>query len=427
MKKIFSIVFVLITAGSLAQKKSVLLLNGTAHLGNGDVINTSAIGIKDGKLVIVANALVVRIDMTKWDTVINIDGKHVYPGIIGTNSTLGLKEIEAARATLDYDETGSFNSNVRTQIAYNTDSRVIPTVRANGILMAQIAPRGGVFSGSSSVMTTSGWNWEDATVRADDGIHLNWPAFIAPRQRSNEEAEKSAGNSEYQKAYTNIKKFLQEAKAYALQKKYDAIDVRFESLRGLFDGTKQLYIHANFVKEITDAVLLCKELEIEKKCIVGGYQAYMLAGLMKENHVSVMVRRIHELPEAEDEDIDLPFRIPALLQEAGILYCIQNEGDQEAVNLRNLPFQAGTCVSYGLTKEQALQAITLNAAKILGIDKFYGSLEPDKSATLFVSDGDALDMRTNNVIMAFVRGEQVSLDTHHKQLYKKYQEKYGIK
>jgi imidazolonepropionase-like amidohydrolase len=374
----------------------------------------------------VANALVVRVDMTKFDTVIDIQGKHVYPGIIGTNSTLGLKEIEAARATLDYDETGTFNSNVRTQIAYNTDSRVIPTVRSNGILMVQVTPRGGILSGTSSVMTTSGWNWEDATVKADDGVHLNWTSFHPPRQWWNEDAEKSAGN-EYQKNYEAIKKFLLEAKAYAQQKKYEAIDLRFESLRGLFDGTKQLYIHANFIKEITDAVLLCKELEIEKKCIVGGYQAHLLAGLMKENHVSVMVRRIHELPERDDEDIDLPFKLPALLQNAGILYCIQNEGDQEAANLRNLPFQAGTCVSYGLTKEQALQAITLNAAKILGIDKMYGSLEPDKSATLFVSDGDALDIRTNNVVMAWVRGEKVSLDNHHKQLYQKYAEKYSIK
>lgn len=432
-KHIFCALLALMYLGLQAQKKnkgttrSVLLMNGTAHLGNGEVINNSVIGIKDGKLTIVANALVVRVDISKFDTVIDIAGKHVYPGFIGPNSTLGLKEIEAARATLDYDETGSFNPNVRTQIAYNTDSRVIPTVRSNGVLMTQITPRGGVFSGTSSIMTTSGWNWEDATVKKDDGVHLNWPSFQAPRFRSNDETEKTTGPSEYQKAYDNIKKFLVEAKAYALQKNYDAIDARFESLRGLFDGTLQLYVHTNFIKEITDAVLLCKELGIEKKCIVGGYQAHLLAGLIKENKVSVMVRRIHELPERDDEDVDLPYRIPALLQNAGVLYCIQNEGDQEAANLRNLPFQAGHCVAYGLTKEQALQAITLNAAKILGIDKWYGSLEPEKYATLFVSDGDALDIRTNNVIMAWVKGEQVSLDNHHKQLNNKYSEKYGIR
>lgn len=423
LKFFVTIALILATGFGFAQNKSVLLLNGTAHIGNGEVINNSAIVLEKGKITLVANALVIKLDLTKFDTVINIEGKHVYPGIIGANSTLGLNEIESTRATLDFYETGAFNSNVRTQIAYNTDSRVIPTVRSNGILLAQITPRGGVFSGTSSVMTTAGWNWEDATVRADDGIHLNWPYF---RYDGNEspDAKKPA---EYIKRVEEIKNFLMEAKAYCQNKQYEVKDIRFESFRSVFEGKATLYIHANFVKEITDAVLLCKELEIAKKSIVGGYESYLLAGLLKENNVSVMLRRVHELPLREDEDVDLPYKLPSLLLKAGILFCIQNEGDQETTGLRNLTFMAGTSVAYGLTKEQALTSVTLDAAKILGIDKHYGSLEADKSATLFVSTGDALDMRTNQVVLAWVNGIPVSLDDHHKEMYRKYKEKYGIR
>jgi imidazolonepropionase-like amidohydrolase len=409
-----------------AQTKSVLLLNGTAHLGNGEVINNSAIAFKEGKITLVANALTIKLDMTKFDTVINVEGKHIYPGIIGTNSTLGLVEIESTRSTIDDAETGNYNPNVRAQIAYNTDSKIIPTVRANGILLVQATPRSGVISGTSSVMATSGWNWEDATIKANDGIHLNWPVFAPRKSRRNKDAETPSLN-EYLNQVTGIKNYLLEAKAYSNQKKYDAVDVRFESLRGLFNGTQTLYLHTNLVKEITDAIVMCKDLGIAKKAIVGGYESYMVAGLMKENNVSVMLRRIHELPLRDDEDIDLPFKIPALLQQAGILYCIQTEGDQEATNMRNLPFQAATCVSFGITKEEALKAITLNAAKILGIDKMYGSLEPEKSATLFISDGDALDAKTNNVTHAWMNGKRVSLNTHQKDLYKKYSDKYNNK
>jgi imidazolonepropionase-like amidohydrolase len=427
MRTLFTYIFALVFfVNASAQTKSVLLLNGTAHLGNGDIINNSAIAFKGGKLTLVANALTVKLDMTKFDTVINIEGKHVYPGIIGANSALGLIEIESTRSTIDDAETGTYNPNVRAQIAYNTDSKIIPTVRSNGILLVQATPRSGVISGTSSIMATTGWNWEDATIKADDGIHLNWPVFAPRRSRRMQETETQPVN-EYANQIEAIKKYLSEAKAYSNQKKYDAVDVRFESLRGIFNGTQTLYIHTNLVKEITDAIVMCKELEIAKKSVVGGYEAYMVAGLLKENNVSVMLRRIHELPLRDDEDIDLPFKLPALLQEAGILYCMQTEGDQEATNMRNLPFQAATSVSFGITKEDALKAITLNAAKILGIDKMYGSLEPEKSATLFVSDGDALDPKSNNVTHAWINGNKVSLNTHQKDLYKKYSDKYGNK
>lgn len=395
-------------------------MNGTAHIGNGTVIDNSAVGVKDGKIVLVVNALVAKIDTRQFDTIIDIAGKHIYPGIIAPNSTIGLIEVEAVRATADFNETGAYNPNVRSQISYNTDSKVIPTVRSNGVLLTQCTPRGGVISGTSSIMKLTGWNWEDATIKADDGIHINWPGYS-----TRGEGDK---NAEYNKRIDELKTFLNEARAYTLNKEATAKDLRFEAFRDIFNGKANLYLHADYVKELTDAInLLCRDLKIEKVVIVGGYDSWKITDMLKENKVSVMLRRIHELPMSEEEPVDLPFRIPSLLQNAGVLYCLQNAGDQEAANARNLPFQAGTCVAYGLTKEQALQAITLNAAKILGIEKICGSLEMDKDATLFISSGDALDMKSNNVIFAYIRGEKVNLDNHQKQLYQKFMNKYQQK
>jgi imidazolonepropionase-like amidohydrolase len=404
-----------------ASKKSILLVNGIAHIGTGEVINKSVIGIKDGKLVMVANALVVKYDPAQYDTVIDISGKHIYAGIIGTNNTLGLTEIEAVRSTIDTDETGEFNPNVRTLISYNTDSKVIPTVRTNGVLLVQVTPRGGILSGTSSVMATAGWNWEDAVVKEDDGVHLNWPGYYTGGSTT------PGAQTPYQLQCEKIKNFFNQAIAYCRLQNPVEKDLRFESMRAVLSGKANLYLHAQFAKEIIDAVNFCRDLSIKNPVLVGGYDAWRLTDMLKENNVSVMLRKTHELPLREDDDVDLPFKSAYLLQQAGVLYCIQNEGDQENTGLRNLPFQAGTCVAYGLTNEQALQAITINAAKILGIDKEYGTLEPGKNATLFVSNGDALDIRTNKVEQIIIRGQFVSTSNHQEELYKKFTEKYSRK
>ncbi|MDQ3047342.1 MAG: amidohydrolase family protein, partial [Bacteroidota bacterium] len=188
-----------------------------------------------------------------------------------------------------------------------------------------------------------------------------------------------------------------------------------------------LYIHANNAKEIIESVNFAKNNGITNVCIVGGKDSWMVTDLLKANNVSVMVARVHDLPDRPEDDIDLPYKLPYLLEKAGILYCLNNEGDMEAMNTRNLPFLAGTAAAYGLTKEQALKAVTLNAAKILGIDKTTGSLEKGKDANLFISTGDALDMRGNNVEAAFVKGKTIDLNNDQKALYEKYKTKYGIK
>jgi hypothetical protein len=408
---------------SIPQKKSVLLMNGYAHLGTGEVIENSLIGFKDGKITLVADATRSKIDPSTYDTVINIQGKHVYPGFISPNSTLGLIEIGAVRATNDLEEVGGIIPNVRSLIAYNTDSKIIPTVRTNGILIAQITPRGNTISGTSSVMHLDGWNWEDAVLKKDDGVHLNWPTLF---RKTGWWAEPGGTerNKNYDKQRDEIVRFFADARAYREGSKSEK-NLLFEGLEGVFYGKQTLFIHANHIKQITEAVHFAKNNGIKKMVIVGGRDAWMVTSLLKENNIPVMFMRVHELPDLPEDDVDQPFKTPYQLKQAGILYCLENEGDMEQIHVRNLPFYAGTTIAYGLSKEEALMSITLNAAKILGIDNWVGSLEEGKQATLFISTGDALDIMTNDVIFAWIQGRKVDLNNEQKLLYEIYKKKYG--
>jgi imidazolonepropionase-like amidohydrolase len=408
------------------QTKKILLLNGKAHLGNGEVINLSAIGFEKGKITMVKDALTNTINKKDFDTVIDIKGMHVYPSFIAPNTTLGLVEIEAVRASDDQYEVGQFNPHVRSVIAYNTDSRVTPTVRTNGVLVGQIVPRGNVVTGMSSVVHFDAWNWEDAIYRKDDGIHLNWPNVI---EQSGWWAEPgpSKQNKDYSERVAAIEQFFKEAIAYHTQAKKDEIDLRLEAMKGVLNGEQTVYVHASQYRELSDVIVFKKNFKIGKLVVVGGYDAWMIAEKLKENQISVIVQRVHSLPHRVEDDVDLPYKLPKLLHDKGVLFCLENSGDMEQMGVRNLPFYGGTAVAHGLPYEQAVAALTLNAARILGIDKQLGSLEVGKDATLFVSTGDALDMKTNNVILAYIQGRSIDLRNHQQENYEKYRGKYGLK
>ncbi|SEG51886.1 amidohydrolase family protein [Flavobacterium urumqiense] len=405
------------------QSKSVLILNGTAHIGNGTVLENSAIGFKDGKITLVADARLIRLAEGAYDVTIDASGQQVYPGFIAPNSTLGLVEIDAVKSSDDEEEIGSINPHVRAIIAYSADSKVIETVRPNGVLMAQITPRGGRISGTSSIVQLDAWNWKDAVIKENDGIHLNFPSSFS-RSGSWFEPGTIENNKDYVKQISEITAFLANAKAYLSDNSKER-NLIFEATKGLFDGNQTLFIHANEEKQIIDAVQLAKENGIKKVAIIGGYEAYKTAALLQKNNVGVLLKRVHDMPENDDQDVDLPYKNAKLLTDKGVLVGLENSGDHERMNTRNLPFLAGTCAAYGLDKEQALQLITFNTAKILGIDKQCGTLEEGKDATLFISDGDALDMRTNKLTKAFIQGRAISLETHQSQLNNRYKEKYN--
>jgi hypothetical protein len=343
-----------------------------------------------------------------------------------TPISLGLIEVESgARGTDDQGDVGEVNPHIRSIIAYNTDSKVIPTLRSNGVLMAQPTPVGGLVSGQSSVVVLDGWNWEDASYKNDIGIHVNWPVV---RNRGgffgqNTAVPTSDPKEAQQKKISELERYLTVAKAYSELSKPAEFNARFNAMKGLYNGSKKLFIHVNTAKDIIMAVNLAKKFKITP-VIVGGTESYLVTDLLRDNQVPVILVETQTLPDRTEDDVYLPYKLPKLLQDGGVLYSLTGTGYWRQ---RNLPFEAGTAVTYGLTKEQALSMISLNTAKILGIDKTTGSLEKGKDATLFISDGDALDMLGNKVESAFIQGRSISMDNLHKQLYKRYADKYELK
>ena len=401
------------------QTKSILITGATLHIGNGTVVENGAIGFRAGKIDFVGPA---GTQTGAYDSVVIATDKHVYPGFILPATPLGLTEVDAVRATHDFAETGTLNPGVRALVGYNTDSKITPTLRTNGILYAQITPRGGLVSGTSSVVQLDAWNWEDAAVRTDEGIWFNWP----PEKQATGwwgEPGDDEPNKERKKQLEQLTLLLQRAKAYH----HETVDLNLSALKGLFDGSRTAYIRVSRAKEIREAVLFFREIGVQKTVVCGGEESYLVADFLKAHHVPVLLERLHALPYRTDDAYDLPYALPKRLQDAGVLYALTYTGGMEVMGSRNLPFLAGTAVRLGLSKEQALQSITLNTARILGIDNTCGSLETGKDATLFLSTGDALDMMTNNVEAAFIQGRAISLDNHQKELYERYKTKYNLK
>jgi len=402
------ILFCALLALTNLKAQRILLLHGTAHIGNGQVLESAAIGVVNDRIAFVKNSLTQTFAKADWDTIINCNGQHFYPGLVSANNTLGLTEIDAVRATRDFNDVGDWNPHVRAQIAFNVESRVVETTRTNGVLLVQATPRGGWISGSSAIMKLSGWNWEDATVLADDGIHLNWPS-----DPKNYAAQKRS-----------IEQFFELAQAYASDRDKQINDLRLEAMKNCFKGQKRVYIHAESVQQIIDVIDFSARFKLAYPVIVGGLDAYLVGAKLRDAHIPVMLSRVHSLPSREDDLTYLPYQMPALLKAQGIQFCIQNDGDMQPMNTRNLPFQAGTTMAYGLSAEEALQSISLSVCQIMGIDKDYGTLESGKKATFFVSKGPALDMRTNHLTTILVDGKLISTSNFQEQLYLKYQEKY---
>lgn len=399
-----------------AQSGSIQITGADIHIGNGDFIENGAINFEEGKITYVGEMG----NAPKADKTIDASGKQLFPGFIAPNTNLGLVEFSAVKATVDYAEIGENNAHVRSIVAYNADSKVINTLRSNGILLAQITPQNGLVSGQSSVVQLDAWNWEDAVVRTDDGIHIRWPGPVRGWGRMQQDEGKRKQSD--QEKINELVAILKEARAYGkITDKKRITNARLAAFEGVWEGDKNLYIHVNEAKDIQKAVLIFTELGL-KPIIVGGRDAHLVADLLKKHEIPVIIRQSHSLPSREQEDVYLPYKQSSLLHQAGILAAYGMDGFWEQ---RNLPFMAGTAVAYGLPYEQGVASISLNAAKILGVDQTLGSLEVGKEATLFISDGDALDMRGNQVIQAFISGREIDLDNYHKQLFQRYDKKYG--
>jgi len=402
------------------QNRAISIEGATAHLGNGEVIKNSLIMFNEGKITFVGSAM---LKIARMGTVINATGKHIYPGFIAANATLGLAEIDAVKASVDVDEIGINNPHIRSLIAYNAESKVVESIRPNGVLMAQITPRGGSISGTSSIVQLDAWNWEDAAIKIDDAIHMNWPSSFTRGRWWLGEDPALKPDARYGKNTDDIKMYFANAKNYLAGKK-STINLPFEAMKGLFDGSQRLFIHVNGQKEITDAITIAKNFGINNIALVNAEGAESVIDLLVKNDIGVVLERPHRNPNSEDDAYDYTYTIAKNLTDKGITVAIGMEGQMERMNTRNLPFYAGTFSAHGLDKEDALKMITSNSAKILGISDMVGTLEVGKDATLFISEGDALDMRTNILSKAFIQGRGISLETHQTELWKRYSNKY---
>lgn len=416
---VFSLLFTQLQAQFIPgaeQTKPIAITGATAHLGTGLAVENAVITFAEGKLTYVGPQ--AGAPSLAGHTVIDAKGKDIYPGFIAMDTRLGLVEIDAVRATDDMREVGYLNPNARSLIAFNTDSEIIPTVRNIGVLTAQVTPDGRGLAGQSSAMSMDGWNWEDAVVGMDEGMHLHWPSdfrmtgwWAAPGGMKK--------NEKYDEQVQSIQQYFEEAQAYA--KTASPVDnPRFQSMKGVFAGSQTLYIHASFAREIEDAIAFAEHYKL-KPVLVGGQDAYLLTDLLKEKGISVVVGPVHALPERGDDMVSQPFETPGQLHAAGIPIAFSVGGAWEQ---RRLPLNAGHAVGFGLPYEEAVKGLTLTPATMLNIADRVGSLEKGKDATLFISKGDALDMRTNILEQAWIGGREVDLRSRQTELAKKYKEKY---
>lgn len=410
-----------------AQTGIFFITNATIHTGTGQVISQGTIKVNNGKIEQVGAGIAVPAGNA---LVYDAQGKHVYPGLILCVSQLGIREIggNAVRGSNDFAELGDYNTNIRSIVAYNADSKITGTLRANGILLANVVPQGGLLPGSSTVVQLDAWSPDDAAYRKDAGIHFNMPNLLFPRPRGGGGLQRQQPAEDPVKLALNkieeVKNFFREAKAYLAEATHKETNLKFEALRPLFEKKQKFFVHCNIVKQMLIAIDFVKEFGLDV-VIVGGVDSWQIAGLLKQNNIAVILTQEHSLPVADDDDIDQPFKTPAMLQKAGVLFALND--DDETTRSRNLPFNAGTAISYGLDKEEAVKAVTLNAAKILGIDDRTGSIEAGKDANIVICEGDIFDMRTSIITHAFIQGRKVSLENKQTQLYERYKYKYGIK
>ncbi len=396
------------------QSNPIVLMNGTVHTVSGNTIADAQVLFEDGKITAIGKSIELPDDVETID----ISGKHVYPGLIALNTIMGLMEISAVRATLDYAETGQITPNVRANVSFNPDSELIPVTRANGIAIVESMPESGLISGQSSLMILDGWTWEDMTLTHPLGLHIHWPNMGIDR-------DNAAGSKERRDEHIQqIKDVFIQARAYwkARQANPDdhETDSRWEAIKPVLDGEVPVFIHANHVREMQTSIRWALE-EGLKVVLVGGNDSWRIADWLKEREIPVIVDSTHSLSFRSWEPFDTGFTLPKKLYEAGVQYAFAYNG--RPPNLRNLPYQVAKAVSYGLPKEEGLKAITLYPARILGVDDRVGSIEEGKDATLIVTNGDPLDIRTH-VERMYIQGRAIDLTSRHTMLYEKYKTKY---
>ena len=393
-----------------AQTTEILFKNATLHTVIDGVKHNTDLLIQDGVIKAIGTNLTVP------DAVIvDVSNKHIYPGLIALDTSMGLIEVEMMRPSNDSYEIGLSNPQLEAVDAFNPDSEIIPTVRVNGITHAQVVPQGERLAGQSAIVSLDSWTVEEAIVPSTLAFHLYWPSQGALPE---DEEKRKTKREKYQSNLNQIDRIFSDGYRYFLASNANKVttqDIRWQALLPLYQGQGQLFVHANGQKQIEEAVSLAKQYQF-KLVIVGGYDAWRLGELLNEIDAKVIYTKTLSLPMRNDEPIELSFKIPALLKQAQIPFALGFSSDW---NSRNLPLAAGQTVAYGLSKEEALKSITLDAAKIIGVDKM-GAIAPGYAANLVISAGDILDPMMTKIEHVYIDGRAVDLNNRQQQLYQKY-------
>jgi len=424
------LLLVIIPAGLLtaAEGDSFLLRGAAIHTMAGPQIENGSVLVRNGKITGVGRNIAAPKDVK----IIDAKGLHVYPGLIDAGTEVGLIEIRSVRETLDLTELGLFNPQLVALTAVNPSSEHIPVTRANGITTVATLPQGTLISGQVSLIHLDGWTTEEMGLSRNAAMHLRIPFVqMTTRPGGGDEDEAAAprpgatilpfatAKQNFDKRMAELNEFFDSARRYKQAKEARdpdfRIDLRFEAMIPVLDGSRPVLTTAIREREIRDAIAFADKQKI-KIILSQSTEAYKVIKEIKDRDIPVILGPTLALPLNEDDPYDRSYTTPADLQKAGIRFAI---GTFAASFSRNLPYQAAQAVAFGLPHDDALRAITKNAAEIWGVGDRIGTIEEGKWADLMVTDGDPLEAKTQ-IRRLFIKGKPVDLDNKHRQLYEKY-------
>ncbi|HEY0143341.1 MAG TPA: amidohydrolase family protein [Thermoanaerobaculia bacterium] len=396
----------------------------TVAIRNATIVPVSRAPIANGTIVF-ANGIITAVgndvSIPANATVIDGTGLFVYPGMIDSGTNVGLTEMDSVAGTVDTTELGDINPNADAVSAVNPHSEVIPVTRVNGVTNVVVVPEGGMISGQSALIQLAGWTPQEMTIRAPLAMHIRFPRLrTGPIVEVPQEEEQE---KELRKSHTRqldkLRDTFRDAQAYAKAMsargpRFDR-DVILEALVPVVEGRVPVVMHAQLARDIKAAIEFADEFKL-KMILSGAQDAARVIPDLKRRNIAVILGPILSLPQREDDPYDLLFTNARALHDAGIAFAIQTN---DAHNVRNLPYNAGSCAAFGLPKEIALRSITLSPAEIFGVADRMGSLDVGKMANVFIADGDPLEMRTN-VRRVFIAGEEIPMDSRHTLLYEKF-------
>lgn len=413
---------VMICSASVSSAETIALVGGTVHpVSRPDIVDGTVL-FRDGKIVAIGTDVKVPADAK----IVKIAGKHVYPSLFPPVSVLGLVEISSVRGTVDVAEAGETNPQARGESGMNFDSELLPVARSAGILLAGVGPTGGLISGTISAMKLDGWTREDASLSSVAAILVRWPSLRIDRSSK---ALFSARLQEKRRdeAVARLKNTFLEARAYAKANGAGGksgipsqdFDAKLEALIPAIERKVPVIVEANALLQIRSALSWAKDENL-RLAILGGADAVRVADELAKSGTVVILHLPLTVPSRVDEPYDANFAAPGALVGAGVRVAFtEGTSPSSAPRARDLVQQAGMAVGFGMPRQKALEALTLEPARILGVDDRVGSLEPGKDATLFVSDGDIMDVRSI-VESAFLEGRLLDLTDKHKRLYQRY-------